>query len=31
MSAIEIDASNWAAKESVPVNEKTTKNKENRE
>jgi len=31
MPAIEIDASNWAAKESVPIIQKTAKNKENRE
>jgi len=31
MLAIEIDASDCAAKESVPVIQKTTKNKENRE
>jgi hypothetical protein len=31
MPAIEIDANNWAAKESVPVIQKTAKNKENRE
>jgi hypothetical protein len=31
MPAIEIDVSDWAAKESVPIIQKTAKNKENRE
>jgi len=31
MPAIEIHTSDWAAKESVPIIQKTTKNKENRE